>query len=71
MVDPVALAAEIISDLALAADAIAKVKANIAAGTGIINATDLADAKAKLAAIQVQATEADAAFDAAVAAAGA
>lgn len=75
MADPVALAAEILQDVNLIVDLYAKVSANIAAAKELVStntdasvAQQIADAKAKLATIQVQAAQADADFDAALAA---
>jgi len=59
-------AVEILTDIGLVSDLIAKITTNIAAAKGVLSASELADAKAKLAAIQAQGNALDAEFDAAL-----
>ena len=75
MADATTIVAQILNDVNLVVDLFAKISGNVAAAKDVL-ATDpnadaaqqLADAQAKLKAIQAQAAEADADFDAALAA---
>lgn len=58
--------ADILNDIALVSDLISKITSNIAAAKGVLSASEISDAKAKLAAIQAQGAALDAEFDAAL-----
>lgn len=60
---------DILTDINLAVDLFAKITANIAAAKDVLSTDQLAEARARLAAIQQQGAAADAAFDAALSAA--
>lgn len=62
-----ASASDILTDIDLAIDLIAKLVDNIAAARAVLSTDQLAAAKARLAAIQQQGAMLDAAFDAALA----
>lgn len=62
-------ASDILTDIDLALDLIARLVGNIAEAKAVLASDQLADARARLAAIQAQGAALDAAFDRALAAA--
>lgn len=62
-------ASDILTDIDLAIDLIGKLVANVAEAKAVLGSDQLAEAKARLAAIQAQGAALDAAFDKALAAA--
>lgn len=62
-------ASDILTDIDLAIDLIGKLVANVAEAKAVLGTDRLADAKARLTAIQAQGAALDAAFDKALAAA--